>query len=93
MKPPRIKDFFGGGEAEAWKAGKTVADWTRDCLLRQLQAGPKQGMDLHFFTELGVQLLLMNTLGWTGLLHRRYRLGSALSVGIGGAHQSPRLRG
>jgi hypothetical protein len=51
-------------EAEAWKAGKTVADWARDQILGPAgihSAGP---LDEHLFTELvGIQLLLMNTLG------------------------------
>ena len=51
-------------EREAWNAGKTVADWARDFLLRELRAGPQGRVDLQVFTELvGVQLLLMNTLG------------------------------
>src|ERR1700728_4939674 len=49
-------------EAEAWKAGKTVADWARDQILRR--PGFHGVLDEHLFTELvGIQLLLMNTLG------------------------------
>ena len=51
-------------EREAWNTGKTVADWARECLLRELQAGPQGRLEQHVFTELvGIQLLLMNTLG------------------------------
>lgn len=50
-------------EKEAWAAGKTIADWTRDCVLGALQQLPAS-LDRHLFTELvGVQLLLINTLG------------------------------
>lgn len=51
-------------EREAWNTGKTVADWARECLLRELQAEPQGRLEQHVFTELvGIQLLLMNTLG------------------------------
>jgi hypothetical protein len=49
-------------EAEAWKAGKTVAERARDQILRR--SGFHGVLDEHLFTELvGIQLLLMNTLG------------------------------
>lgn len=51
-------------EAEAWKAGKTVADWARDQILRRPGFHGFSSLDEHLFTELvGIQLLLMNTLG------------------------------
>jgi hypothetical protein len=51
-------------EGEAWKAGKTIADWARDQILGPTPA--RRGENLHedVFTELvGVELLLMNALG------------------------------
>ena len=51
-------------EAEAWKAGKTVADWARDQILGRPRLHGVTSLDEHLFTELvGIQLLLMNTLG------------------------------
>ena len=51
-------------EAEAWKAGKTVADWARDQILGRPGRHGVSSLDGHLFTELvGIQLLLMNTLG------------------------------
>jgi len=51
-------------EAEAWKAQKTVADWARDQILGPLGIRRTGSLDEHLFTELvGIQLLLMNTLG------------------------------
>ncbi len=51
-------------EAEAWKAGKTVADWARDQILGRPGFHSVGSLDEHLFTELvGIQLLLMNTLG------------------------------
>lgn len=51
-------------QSNAWAHGKTIGDWARDCLLRQLQTGSGGDMEQHLFTELvGIQLLLMNTLG------------------------------
>jgi hypothetical protein len=48
----------------AWTHAKTMGDWLRDCLLQRLQSGSGGQMEQHIFTELvGVQLLLMNTLG------------------------------
>jgi hypothetical protein len=53
-----------GLDAEAWKAGKTVADWARDQILGQPGLQGIGSLDEHMFTELvGIQLLLMNTLG------------------------------
>src|SRR5260370_32851699 len=51
-------------ETQAWKMGKTVADWVRDQILGR-PAFPGSGfLDEHVFTELiGVELLLMNALG------------------------------
>ena len=51
-------------EAEAWRAGKTVADWARDQILGPSGTYRSGSLDEHLFTELvGIQLLLMNTLG------------------------------
>jgi hypothetical protein len=51
-------------EAEACKAGKTVADWVRDQILGRPGFHGLNSLDGHLFTELvGIQLLLMNTLG------------------------------
>ena len=51
-------------EAEAWKTGKTVADWARDQILGRPGFHSAGSLDGHLFTELvGIQLLLMNTLG------------------------------
>ena len=51
-------------EGEAWKTGKTVADWVRDQILRRPSFHSTGSLDEHIFTELvGIQLLLMNTLG------------------------------
>jgi hypothetical protein len=51
-------------EADAWKAGKTVADWARDQILGRPGFHGVSSLDGHLFTELvGIQLLLMNTLG------------------------------
>jgi hypothetical protein len=51
-------------EAEAWKTGKTVADWARDQMLGRPGFNGGGSLDEHLFTELvGIQLLLMNTLG------------------------------
>ena len=49
----------------AWTTEKTLGDWARDSLLHQLETdGSTQDMEHHSFIELvGVQLLLMNTLG------------------------------
>ena len=51
-------------EAEAWKTGKTVADWARDQILGRPGCTAVGSLDEHVFTEfVGIQLLLMNTLG------------------------------
>jgi len=51
-------------EADAWRAGKTVADWARDQILGRPAFHGVSSLDGHLFTELvGIQLLLMNTLG------------------------------
>jgi hypothetical protein len=51
-------------ETEAWKTGKTVADWVRDHILERPAYHSSRSLEEHVFTELvGIQLLLMNTLG------------------------------
>jgi hypothetical protein len=51
-------------QEQAWSSGKTVCDWARECITQQLGQGSQKGLDGHIFTELvGIQLLLMNTLG------------------------------
>jgi hypothetical protein len=51
-------------QQQAWSTGKTVCDWARDCIAQQLEKGFRNNLEAHVFTELvGIQLLLMNTLG------------------------------
>jgi hypothetical protein len=51
-------------QEEAWSTGKTVCDWARECIAQQLEKGSPKNLEVHLFTELvGIQLLLMNTLG------------------------------
>jgi Mobilization protein NikA len=51
-------------QEQAWSSGKTVCDWARACITQQLGQGSQKILDAHIFTELvGIQLLLMNTLG------------------------------
>jgi len=51
-------------ETEAWKTGKTLADWVRDQILGRPAFHGSNSLDEHVFTELiGVELLLMNALG------------------------------
>lgn len=51
-------------QEQAWSTGKTVCDWARECITERLGNGPQISLDAHIFTELiGIQLLLMNTLG------------------------------
>jgi hypothetical protein len=51
-------------ETEAWKTGKTLADWARDHILARPAFHGNGCLHEHVFTELvGIQLLLMNTLG------------------------------
>lgn len=51
-------------QEQAWSSGKTVCDWARECITQQLGQGFQKSLDAHIFTELvGIQLLLMNTLG------------------------------
>lgn len=50
-------------QEQAWSAGKTVCDWARECIVQRLEKNPRK-LEEHLFTELvGIQLLLMNTLG------------------------------
>jgi len=51
-------------QEQAWSAGKTVCDWARECIAQQIEKGSKKRLEEHLFTELvGIQLLLINTLG------------------------------
>ena len=51
-------------ENHAWTMGKTMGDWARQSLLHELETGSRRRVEQHVFTELvGIQLLLMNTLG------------------------------
>ena len=51
-------------QEQAWSTGKTVCDWARECIAQQLEKGSQTNLEAHLFTELvGIQLLLMNTLG------------------------------
>src|SRR5215469_2412593 len=50
-------------ERRAWQSGKTVADWTREVLLRNGHASSPEEMQNHIFTELvAVELVIMNAL-------------------------------
>ena len=50
-------------EAEAWRAGKTVADWARDQILSRSLAANGASVQERTFTELvGIELLLINAL-------------------------------
>lgn len=51
-------------ETEAWKTGKTVADWARDQILGGPTFHNSGSLHEHVFTELiAVELLLINALG------------------------------
>ncbi len=51
-------------QEQAWSTGKTVCDWARECIARQLEKGSRKSLEAHLFTELvGIQLLLMDALG------------------------------
>jgi hypothetical protein len=51
-------------ENQAWKTGKTIADWARDQILGRAAVQSGGTLHEHIFTELiGVELLLMNALG------------------------------
>ncbi len=51
-------------QEQAWSTGKTVCDWARECIAQQLEKGSRKNLEEQLFTELvGIQLLLMNTLG------------------------------
>ena len=50
-------------ESEAWKAGKTVADWARDQILSRSPAPNGASLQERTLTELvGIELLLINAL-------------------------------
>jgi hypothetical protein len=50
-------------EGEAWKAGKTVADWARDQILSRSPAANVASLQERTLTELvGIELLLINAL-------------------------------
>jgi len=50
-------------EAEAWRAGKTVADWARDQILSRSSAANSASLQERTLTELvGIELLLINAL-------------------------------
>ncbi len=45
-------------------SGKNLREWARDALLRTEKNERRSDMEMHIFTELvGIQMLLMNTLG------------------------------
>ena len=51
-------------QEQAWSMGKTVCDWVRECIAQRLEKVPRTNLETHLFTELvGIQLLLINTLG------------------------------
>ena len=50
-------------EGEAWRAGKTVADWARDQILSRSRAANGVSLQERTLTELvGIELLLINAL-------------------------------
>jgi hypothetical protein len=50
-------------EGEAWRAGKTVADWARDQILSRSPAANAASLQERTLTELvGIELLLINAL-------------------------------
>ena len=50
-------------EGEAWKAGKTVADWAREQILSRSPAANGASLQERTLTELvGIELLLINAL-------------------------------
>jgi hypothetical protein len=50
-------------EGEAWRAGKTVADWARDQILSRSPAANGGSLQERTLTELvGIELLLINAL-------------------------------
>jgi hypothetical protein len=50
-------------EGEAWRAGKTVADWARDQILSRSSAANSASLQERTLTELvGIELLLINAL-------------------------------
>ncbi len=58
------EDEYADLQSHAWATGRTVGDWVRHSLLPQLETGWSYHLEQYVFTELvGVQLLLMNTLG------------------------------
>jgi hypothetical protein len=55
---------FAELEAFANQCSQSVSEWIRQTVLNEARGLPNGGMSLHIFTELvGIQLLLMNTLG------------------------------
>ena len=51
-------------ECFASQRGQSVSEWVRQTLLNEARSQGDSAMSLHIFTELvGIQLLLMNTLG------------------------------
>ena len=51
-------------ECLASQCGQSVSEWVRQTLLNEARSQGDSAMSLHIFTELvGVELLLMNTLG------------------------------
>ena len=51
-------------ECYASQRGQSVSEWVRQTLLHEARSQSDCAMNLHLFTELvGVELLLMNTLG------------------------------
>jgi hypothetical protein len=48
----------------AYERGQSVSEWIRQTLLNEVRTQSNESMNRHIFTELvGVQLLLINTLG------------------------------
>jgi hypothetical protein len=50
-------------ERRAWQAGKTIADWAREILLRNWHGSSPAEIQNHIFTELvAIELVVMNAL-------------------------------
>jgi hypothetical protein len=50
-------------ERRAWQAGKTIADWAREILLRNWHGSSPVEIQNHIFTELvAIELVVMNAL-------------------------------
>jgi hypothetical protein len=59
LTPAEEKEILAVAEAQ----GKAPSEWPRELLLRAVETGNQNPMEMHIFTELvGIQMLLMDTL-------------------------------